>query len=673
MLKENQSPSNPLDLDYFIICGLGSLGQHCVVALTEFEVKIIAIELHCPVSWEIESLRDLLDDLIIGDCRHNDILNRAKIQKCRAALIVTTDERVNVETAIAIRQLNPSTRLVVRSEKANLNQLLSGQLGNYIAFEPTELSTTALTLAALGTKILGFFKLDGHIWQVYQRQIAAEDPWCDLSILSLENNYRQILAHSHENTTSELKLGGWDAIDSIRVGDTVIYLEIAKDFNACLSRPRYFEPRVSRTRKWLKILTYPFKQIFSFFTQLNFRQQIRRVALVNAIIIVHLMIVGTVLFRWYYPEISTLSAFLATATLLLGGYGDLFAELEDTSFTPWWIRLFSLILTVVGTVFVGVIYALLTETLLSSRFEFAKQPSPIPQQDHIAIVGMGRTGQKVKALLEKFNQRIVGITFKLNFYQQYASTMPLVIGNLETALTTANLYQAKSIVIVTDDEILNLETALMAKAIAPQLNLVLKTSGIRIASHLKTLLPTAQIVGVYAVAAVAFAGAAFGENILNLFRLGDNTILVTEYRVEADDTLHGLLLADIAYGYGVVPVVYQQPNRVSVFLPLDEPPLRVGDRLVVLATIDGLRRIEQGLLNWEAKQCQIRIERALISDAIFEGANAIARITGCSLTLARKTMNNLPQILPVWLYPNQAHRLIKELKNALVVSHLINH
>ena len=101
MLKENQSPSNLLDLDYFIICGLGSLGQHCVVALTEFEVKIIAIELHCPVSWEIESLRDLLEDLIIGDCRHNDILNQAKIQKCRAALIVTTDDRVNVETAIA--------------------------------------------------------------------------------------------------------------------------------------------------------------------------------------------------------------------------------------------------------------------------------------------------------------------------------------------------------------------------------------------------------------------------------------------------------------------------------------------------------------------------------------------------------------------------------------------
>lgn len=65
MLPEKQSLSNPLDLEYFIICGLGSLGQHCVVSLAEFEVKIIAIEQRLPIDWEIESLKDLLEDLII--------------------------------------------------------------------------------------------------------------------------------------------------------------------------------------------------------------------------------------------------------------------------------------------------------------------------------------------------------------------------------------------------------------------------------------------------------------------------------------------------------------------------------------------------------------------------------------------------------------------------------
>ncbi len=660
----------PESLEYFIICGLGSLGQHCIVSLAEFEVKIIAIEEQIPISWEIESLKDLLDDLIIGDCRQNNILHRAKIERCRAALIVTTDDQVNVETAIAIRQLNPQTRLVVRSEKANLNQLLSQQLGNFIALEPTELSTSALTLAALGTEILGFFEVEGYIWQVYQRQITAQDRWCGRLILSLDNHRRKVLAHIPNSNDCNCNLGDWNAEDLIRVGDRVIYLQIANDFDTCLSSDRLMKPSNPKTSNWLEGLISSVRQILNFFTQLNFRQQIRRVALVNAIIILNLLIVGTVLFHWYYPGITTLSAFLATAILLLGGYGDLFAELEDIAFIPWWIRLFSLILTVVGTVFVGVIYALLTEALLSSRFEFIKQPPPIPQQNHMVLVGMGKIGQKVQALLAKFQQQVVGITFNTSFYQQYASEMPLVTGNLETALLNANLSQAQSILIVTDDEILNLEIALMAKTIAPHLNLVVKTSGIRISLHLRKLLPAAKIIGVYAVAATAFAGAAFGENILNLFRLGDNTILVTEYQIQTGDTLNGLLIADIAYGYGVIPIIYQQPNHASVLLPIDEPPLKIGDRLVVLANIDGLRRIEQGRLNVGAKQWQIRIEKALALDAIFEGANIIARFTGCSLTLARETMNNLPQTLPVWLYQHQAYKLVKELKKALVISNL---
>ncbi|MGK7948917.1 MAG: NAD-binding protein, partial [Xenococcaceae cyanobacterium] len=141
--------NNPLTSDYFIICGLGSLGQHCIVSLKEFNVKIMAIERQLPINWEIESLQDSLVDLVIGDCRHNNILLQAKITQCRAAIIVTGEEGVNIETAIAIRQLNPQTRLVVRSGQTNLNQLLSQQLGNYIAFEPTELSTVAFSLAAL--------------------------------------------------------------------------------------------------------------------------------------------------------------------------------------------------------------------------------------------------------------------------------------------------------------------------------------------------------------------------------------------------------------------------------------------------------------------------------------------------------------------------------------------
>ncbi len=661
-----------LELDYFLVCGLGSLGQHCVDALAEFRVKVIGIEQVLPLSWEIDCLSDLLENLVVGDCRLNKTLNQAKIKQCRAALLVTSNEQVNIETALAIRQINAQTRLVVRSGQEHLNHLLNQQLGNFIAFEPTELTISAFVLAALGTDMLGFFTLNGQMLQVYQRRISKGDSWCNRPLSELETYQRKILAHTRGSTDFSPSFACWNPEDLVAVNDIVIYLTTTTEFGSELDYP--YSVARSRSKKTLKAFLTRLRpqKALDLFWQLNFQQQIGRLAFLYTIIVLLLLLSGTILFRWHYPGINLLSAFLATATLLLGGYGDLFSELEDIASIPWWMKLFSLGLTVVGTAFVGVLYALLTQALLSSRFELVKQRAPLPQKNHVVIVGMGRVGQKVATLLKKFKQPLAGITFNPDFYQQYSSQIPLIIDDLPQALSQANLERAKSAVIVTDGQIANLEAALITKGINSHLNLVVRTSGLRLSQHLTELLPEAQVLGVDALAAAAFAGAAFGENIISLFRLGSQTILVTEYHIEANDTLEGLLLADIAYGYGVIPVLYQKPNQIPIMLPIDELPLSVGDLLVVLATIEGLRRIEQGRLNLELKCWRIRIEKALTPDAIFEGANALARISGCSLTLARTTMENLPQTLPTLLYKHQAQYLVRELKKTLVMAHLLS-
>ena len=63
-------------------------------------------------------------------------------------------------------------------------------------------------------------------------------------------------------------------------------------------------------------------------------------------------------------------------------------------------------------------------------------------------------------------------------------------------------------------------------------------------------------------------------------------------------------MAQVAYGYGVVPIYYQwTQDELGKIIPSDETRLRVGDRLVVLASINGLKRIEWGYITpprkWE--------------------------------------------------------------------------
>lgn len=672
--NQQSAGSSQARLDRFLVCGLGSLGQHCVLALKEFGVSVIAIEQVQPKNWEIPNLPELLDDLILGDCRQNRVLEQAKIGQCRAALLVTSNEQVNAETALAVRQLNPQTRLVARSAKKNLNQLLREQLGNFIAFDPAQLPSSAFAFAALGTETLGFFNLDGQWLRVIARRMKPGDHWCNIRLLhELNSHARRILTHTRNCAPLPQSFHQWEPDTLVLPGDTLIYIETANQY--------FFHPqpavhsRRQRQSAWQQMIRYlnwhNLKQQFCQFWQLSFRQQVRQVALVCSITVLVLLFVGTGLFHGYYPGTTFLSAFYATASLLLGGYADLFGDPQQTAPIPWWLQLFSLGLTVAGTAFVGVLYALLIEALLSSKFQFVLRRPPIPQQDHVVVIGLDKSSQQVAALLQEFKQPLVGVTFNPNFDQTILPQMPLIVGNLTEALARANLSTAKSVVVATDDETLNLEIALMARAANPDAHLVIRTFGQRLSNHLNRLLPKAQVLGTYAVAAEAFAGAAFGENIINLFRFNNQTVLVTEYRIEAEDTLNELLIAEVAYGYGVLPILYQKPSNSPTLMPSDDARLAVGDRLVVLASIDGLRRVEQGRLNLSLKRWRVRVEEALTSEAVFEGANAIARISECSLSTARDLMNYLPQTLPTPLYKHQAQRLVRELSKDLVKARLV--
>ena len=240
------------------------------------------------------------------------------------------------------------------------------------------------------------------------------------------------------------------------------------------------------------------------------------------------------------------------------------------------------------------------------------------------------------------------------------------IGNLQDSLQKANLLEAKSVVIATNNETLNLEIALMARTINPKIPLIMATYGKALSKKLTNLLNNVQILSFYEEAAEAFAGAAFGENILSLFRLNNRTILVTEYQIEAEDTLNGLLLAEVAYGYGVAIVLHQHQGQEATFMPFPEIRLKIGDRLVVLASTKVLRRIEQGRIEISSRYWQVRVEKALNPDAYFAGANAIARITGYNLGSSRTLMKNLPQTIPTPLYKHQAQYLVRELQKSLI-------
>ncbi len=649
----------------FLVCGLGSLGQHCVAALEEFGAQVTAIDQAVPKDWEIPGMKDALD-LFFGDCRQAKILEQAGIKECRGILLVTRSEQVNIEAAFIARSLNPQIRLVVRSSKQQLNEILGQHLGNFIAFEPDQLPAAAFALAALGAQTLGCFSVDNYLIRVVKGGISPNHPWRQrLKIQEINRPNLRVLCHEMK---SKLLYSGdifhdWEPNDRLDTNDSVIYMEVS-DYESALGTKKKFSLKEAILSVISLIDPRRIKELVNWTRQ----DQIRTIVGTCFFLVLALGIWGTLLF--FTQEGVTLeNAFATTATLLLGGYGDIFGGFDDAVTVPFWLQLFSLAMTLTGIALTGVLYGLLTESILSLRLRFLSRRPPIPDRDHVVLVGLGQVGQRVAQYLQEFRQPLVAIHSE-NVDSTVLPQIPIVTGELSQVLQEVNLSNAKSIITVTDDEMVNLELGLVAQKQNPHLDLVIRTFEPRFSSHLSRLLPHAQVLCAYALSAEAFAAGAYGENVLSLFQLRQHTVLVTEYQIERGDTLIGKLISEVAYGYGVSPVLYQSDNQSPVPLPSYDLRLKEGDRLIVLATTEALHRIELGLDSAQPRNWYLTITAIANSRNLEKILESIVRITGCNFEQAHHLCQTLPGQLPILLFKHQGLRLVRELARLEVSAHL---
>ena len=654
------SESKTVEIGRFLVCGLGSLGQYCTVILKEFGASVNAIELEEVTNWQIPDVPALIDHLFIGDCCQPSVLERVQIEQYRAVLLVTSDERVNIEAAFAIRSLNSQVRLIARSSQDNLNEVLSHQLGNFVAFEATQLPAASFALAALATETRAFFALDEYYLRVVRMVVDRQHSWCDRRLLhELNSSTRRLLTHTRANVAPPQAFYHWEPDTRIEMGDSIVYLEVVDRIREPETQQETAE---RRSKKWT--IAHLKRAAIRLWQE---GTQTQRVAIVSSVVMIVLFLIGALLYKLNDPSLSAGESLNIALVLIIGGFDNLYGQFHPETKVSWWLYLFSFLMTIAGTIFTGILFAIITERILVSRFQFARRRA-IPRSNHVVIVGLGRVGQRVASLLEELKQPFVGIHATMP-EPPLSPQIPVIIDSLKSALSKVNLADAKSILAVTDDEVLNLEVALRAQVINPNANLIIRTFKPSFQQNVSKLLPKARVLGAYALAAEAFAASAFGENVLNLFRLNEQTLLVTEYTIEATDHLNGFLLSEVAYGYEVTPILHQKAEGSIKLMPSEDIRLQVSDRLVMIAPILGLKRIERGEVL--ERSSFVQIEKVMSQDAAFDGAGAIARITGCEISAARSMMGRLPTRLGFALYEQQAQRLIRELGRVQVVARSI--
>jgi voltage-gated potassium channel Kch len=678
-----------------LVCGLGRLGQHCVATLKSFGVPLYAIDARPRDHWLLPDLPRLLDALVVGDFRLPGVLEQAHISACRAVLLLAPDERVNISAAFAARALRADVRVVMRSARQNLNELLATQLGNFAAFEPTQLSAPAFALSALGDETVGLAPLPGRLLRVKRRVIAPGDSWVGSRAGDLSTAHRRVLsrrssepgapasavvhraAPAHDASAPLCGTGtrfhAWTPEAPVRAGEAITFVELADTGSAEVGQ----EPDVREgwLRERLRLAFGGGRWRRALARAWNEGTQMQRVALTCAGVLSALYVLGAVLYQAAYPDIGVRDALNVAMVLVLGGFDNLFGQLRLPFPIPGWLYCFSVLLSVAGTVAIGVLYAFLTERLLAMRLNVLWRRTALPRRRHVILSGGGRLAREVATLLQKLRCPIVRVG---EGPAEPDDRTPFVAGPLSAAVERLHLDTARSFVALPEDEVESLEAALTARAASPRCALVLRADDPGFRDHVAKLVAGVVPISAYALAAEAFSAAAFGENVHGLVHLDDETLLVTEYEVEPADTLAGRLLAEVAYGYGVVPLLLEHARDAGApsdspdasagrrlaagapdVFPSDDVRLAVGDRLFVLASFEALGCIERGEPGTRA--FHVHIEEARWEGSALEAAMTIARVSGCEIAVAQKSMTELPTTLPVALYRPQAERLVRKL------------
>ena len=214
-------------------------------------------------------------------------------------------------------------------------------------------------------------------------------------------------------------------------------------------------------------------------------------------------------------------------------------------------------------------------------------------RNHVVLCGLGRVGYRIARELIAAKEAVVAIEKDPDamFVEEMQDEgVPVLIGEarLKKNLLEANIEHAKAVILATDDDLTNLDAALTAREIKPDIRLVLRLFDETLATKVATQFKM-PVISTSQVSAPAFVAAVTGRSVRQCFQLEGQTIHVADLRVLR---LPALSVAALQKQYGV-SVVLHKGRGGAAGLPDPESPVQRGDTIVVAAPIERMHQLEE--------------------------------------------------------------------------------
>jgi Trk K+ transport system NAD-binding subunit len=336
--------------------------------------------------------------------------------------------------------------------------------------------------------------------------------------------------------------------------------------------------------------------------------------------------------RWSFAGLVACVVALAVASMATTGDHplhatyltllDLFAINEPALDEPLGRQILQLLSGLVGLLLLPVLLAAVLEGLGTFRSGSALRKPPRGLSDHVVLLGLGKIGTRVLARLRELNIPVVCV--EEDPEARGISTarrlrVPVVLGDVtqEGVLEAAKIHRAHALLALTSVDTTNLEAALYARSVRPDLRVVLRLYDDDFANAVyRTLRAThphalTRSRSVSHLAAPAFAGAMMGRQILGAIPVERRVLLFAALEVAGHPHLEGRTVAE-AFRAGAWRVLALDSASPAERLPdlantptpgaserpsglvWDLPPTYVlgsEDRVVIAATRRGLAEL----------------------------------------------------------------------------------
>jgi Trk K+ transport system NAD-binding subunit len=542
-------PSSPLAGSHFVVCGDNPLAYRIARELTrrygEEVVVILADKLknHGP---QIAALPGVTVREHAG--LTTEAFTDAGVAVARALSLVGPDDLVNFHAALRAQELNPDLRLVVAAYNRRLGDHITGFFRDCTVLSRSQLAAPALVAAALGEIAPSHVRLSGRTLYVARRgDLLAGQVLCGLAVPDDPGGTTQLVAPEDLDGRAELVLAVADGT-----------------------------PRDPLTRQ-----RHPVRSALRFTRRL--------------------------LWNRYGAIFLTLLTFAIAGFILLAvaGYlpGDVIylgiMDMTGSALTAPKDKVPEKVAQVLLTADGMALLPLLTAIIVGARLTGRVRGEPRPRGKHVIVVGGGDVGTRVAGGLHDLGFDVVlidqnaearGVPVARNL------GLPVVIGDAPSMLSRAGVESAIALVCATSNDIVNLETAMQARAMRGEgLRIVLRLFDDDLAHRVSETLGNAVSRSVSYLAAPAFAVAMLEHKVLRTIAVGRHVLVIADVRVEPGSDIAGRPVADLERdGLSRVLALAERGRPTFSWQLRRDRRLIAGDRLIVLATRAGLRTFLAG-------------------------------------------------------------------------------